>query len=240
MEERSGTRRVAVLAPMKPELGPFVKAAALEPDPAITDGGRVYRGSVPGAEVVALMTGIGMQPARQAVERALELGPCDHVLVVGIAGGIDPTLKIGDVVIPEVVVDGATGEEFRAAPLGAASLAGRIVSSDDLLADHDEQVAMAAGGVTAVDMETAAVAAVCQARGVPWSAFRGISDHGVDDGIDDSMLALSQPDGRANPGAVAKYVLTKPWRIPNLARLGRDMQTAVRAAVRASLAALDS
>jgi len=225
---------------MKPELRPFVKAAALERDATVTSGGAVYRGTVPGAEVAALMTGIGMAAATAAAERALALGPCDHVMIVGIAGGIDPTLRIGDVVVPEVVVDGHTDEEYLAAPLGARAPAGRLVSSDDLLADRDEQSALAARGITAVDMETAAVAAVCQAAGVPWSAFRGISDHGVLDGVDDSVLALSRPDGTADAGAVARYVLTKPWRVPTLARLGRDMQRAVDAAVRMSLRALAS
>jgi adenosylhomocysteine nucleosidase len=225
---------------MKPELRPFVKAAGLERDAAVTSGGAVYRGSVPGADVVALMTGIGMGAATNAVERALDLGPCDHVLVVGIAGGIDPGLRIGDVVVPAVVVDGRNGTEYSCTPLGPRSPAGRVISSDDLLSDTDEQAALAAQGVTAVDMETGAVAAVCQARGIPWTAFRGISDHGVEDGVDDSVLALSRPDGTANTGAVARYVLTKPWRVPTLARLGRDMQRAVDAAVRASLDALAS
>jgi adenosylhomocysteine nucleosidase len=229
---------VAVLAPMKPELRPFVKAAGLERDLSITSGGSVYRGPVPGAEIVALMTGIGMKAAARAAERALDLGPCDHVLVVGIAGGIDPQLHIGDVVVPEVVVHGGTGEEYLADQLGSRVVTGRIVSSDDLLADRDEQAALVVQGVTAVDMETAAVAAVCQSRGVPWSAFRGISDHGIEDGVDDSLLALSHPDGTADAGAVARYVLTKPWRVPTLARLGRDMQRAVDAAVQASLDAL--
>ena len=112
------------------------------------------------------------------------------------------------------------------------------MSSDELLADREEQAGLVTQGVTAVDMETAAVAAVCHARGLPWSAFRGISDHGIEDGVDDSVLALSRPDGTANVGAVARYVLTKPWRMPTLARLGRDMQKAVDAAVRASLDAL--
>ena len=76
-------------------------------------------------------------------------------------------------------------------------------------------------------METSAIAAVCEQRGIPWSAFRGISDHGVEDGIDSSVLGLSRPDGTADIGAVARFVVTKPWRLPSLARLGRDMQSAV-------------
>ena len=226
---------------MKPELRPFVKAAGLQADArsiAAAGVGAVYRGDVPGASLVALMTGIGMDNATRAAERALSLGPCDHVLVVGIAGGVDPGLCIGDVVVPEVVVDGPSGREYRADPLGSHPRAGRIVSSDELSSGSDEQAAMVAAGITAVDMETAAVAAVCAAAGVRWSAFRGISDHGAESGIDESVLHLSKPDGTADAGAVARYALTKPWKMPKLAKLGRDMQTAVDAAVRAALAAL--
>jgi adenosylhomocysteine nucleosidase len=179
-----------------------------------------------------------MGNASRAAERALSLGPCDHVLVVGIAGGVDPSLRIGDVVVPEVVVDGPSAQEYRADPLGSHPRAGRIVSSDELTSGTEAQAALVAAGVTAVDMETAAVAAVCQAAGVRWTAFRGISDHGAESGIDESVLHLSKPDGTADAGAVARYALTKPWKMPKLAQLGRDMQIAVDAAVRAALAAL--
>jgi adenosylhomocysteine nucleosidase len=223
---------------MKPELKPFVKAAGLVVDEHARADRPVYRGEVPGASVVALMTGIGMSAATTAVEQAIELGACDHVLVVGIAGGVDPALRIGDVVVPDVVVDERDGAEYRATPIGTRTPQGRIVSSDELNSGHEAQAALIAARVTAVDMETAAVAAVCAARGLPWSAFRGISDRGAEDEIDQSILGLSRPDGTADAGAVARYLVTKPWRAPLLARLGRDMQTAVNAAVRAALDAL--
>ena len=38
-------------------------------------------------------------------------------MVVGIAGSVGPTAGIGDIVVPEVVVDGTTGKEYRPAAI---------------------------------------------------------------------------------------------------------------------------
>ena len=106
-------RRMALLAPMKPELRPLVRAAALERDGSSAG---VYRGTVADVEIAAMMTGIGMDgrhPRRRADPRPRTLRP---PLVVGIAGGIDPSLRIGDVVVPEVAVDQALGHEYLRQP----------------------------------------------------------------------------------------------------------------------------
>jgi adenosylhomocysteine nucleosidase len=236
MADPASVRHVAMLAPMRPELRPLVKAAGLHRVDG--DGDAVYRGSVAGAQITAMMTGIGTAAATRVTHAVLDLGPCDHVIVVGIAGGVDPTLDIGDVVVPERAVDRATGREFRSAPLGGAIARGSLITSDELISDPTAQARLAEDGYAAIDMETAAIAAVCEQHGLTWSAFRGISDHGADDGIDDSVLGLSKPDGTADMAAVAKFVATRPWRVPNLARLGRNMQKAVDAAVASALSSL--
>ena len=59
-----------------------------------------------GTLFVATTTGIGTTLAREATERLLGLGEFDHVMVVGIAGGMGAS-KVGDVIFPEVVVDKA-------------------------------------------------------------------------------------------------------------------------------------
>ena len=81
-------------------------------------------------------------------------------------------------------------------------------------------------------METAAIAGVCEQRGVPWSAVRAISDLvGVTPG---DVIGLANPDGTPNVGAAIKYLVTKPWRIPKLVRLARDSTQAAAAAVAAA------
>ena len=88
-------------------------------------------------------------------------------------------------------------------------------------------------------METAAVAEVCEKRGCRWSVFRGISDRADGGGADADVLRLAGPDGRGNLPAVARFVLTQPWRIPELARLAWGMSRATKCAASAALRALD-
>jgi nucleoside phosphorylase len=220
---------------MRPELRPLVKAAGLvraDADPP------VYRGTVGGVGVAAMMTGMGLDNAARVTRRLIELSGCDHVLVVGIAGGLDRQRPIGTVVVPETVRDLASGREYRATALGAVGLEGRLVTSDGLIDDAAELGRLRDDGFAAIDMETSAVAGVCHDLGLPWTAFRGISDHTTDDGVDQAVLGLSRPDGTPNLGAVARLVVTHPGRIPGLVRLGRWMQTAVSAAVTQALDAV--
>ena len=56
--------------------------------------------------------------------------------------------------------------------------------------------------------------------------------------IDSAVFGLARPDGGPDLRAIARFVLTRPWRLPKLARLGRDMQIATRVAASAAVAAL--
>ena len=217
--------RVGLLAPMPSEFGPLVKALALH------RGESGVTGAAGPIELVAAKTGIGTRRAAEATERLLDTAAVDHVMVVGIAGGMGSS-KVGDVVFPEVVVDKATGAEYRPSPLHPVESHGRLVTHDDFDMQPAERDALVADGFIAVDMETSAVAGVCERRGVSWSAVRSISDLvGVTPG---DVIGLANPDGTPNVGASIRYLLTKPWRIPRLVRLGLDARGAANAAAAAA------
>lgn len=221
--------RVGLLAPMPSEFGPLVKALSLQ------RGEPLFTGSVGPIELVAAKTGIGTRLAAEATERLLATAAVDHVMVVGIAGGMGAS-RVGDLVFPEVVVDKATGTEYRPSPLHDVKSQGRLVTHDDFDMQPAERDALAADGFVAVDMETAAVAGVCERRGVRWSAVRSISDLvGVTPG---DVIGLANPDGTPNVGASVRYLVTKPWRIPRLVRLGLDAQRAASGAAAAAARSL--
>ena len=225
--------RVAFLAPMQSELRPLVKKLSLErydEEDAV-----VYAGSAGDVAVVATLTGIGMGPAAEAAERILQSERVDHLIVAGIAGGVAPHSEVGDLIVPEVVVNGHTGTEHRPAPLGDVTPQGRLVSSDDFTSAAEDVARASSDGVTAMDMETAAVAAVCEERKCPWSVFRAISDMAGD--TDEAVLALANPDGSPNLAAAARYLIPRPWKIPKLTRLARDAQAAADAAADAAIEA---
>jgi adenosylhomocysteine nucleosidase len=184
-----------------------------------------------------MLTHIGMANGASAAARMLD-HDVDHVMVVGIAGGVDQSvLKIGDVVVPEVVIRRATERTFRPMFLGEIVPKGTLSCGDDLITDPDALALMAAEGIVAVDMETAAVAAVCEDANVAWSVFRGISDFAGEGLIDAALLALTNPDGTADVARVAEYLETHPDRLDVLKRLAEDTRCATEGAAEAAIAA---
>ena len=211
----------------------MVKAFALQPSEI--NGVKVQTGVVGNAEIVATLTGIGTELATQATERLLGLGDFDRVMVVGIAGGVGPSVDIGDIVIPEAVFDGQGGPEYTPAPIDGPTPRGSIVTSDDFIVEPERLATLIASGVIAVDMETGSVAAVCARRGVPWSTVRAISDRAEDGDIE--MIKLANPDGSPNGKAVARYFARHPNRIPYMLKVGRGaMAAATNAATTAAAA----
>jgi len=164
----------------------------------------------------------------------------DHLIVVGIAGGIGAEVGIGDLVVPEIVANLDTGDEFHPAPLGDTPQRGILVSSDTLIESPEQVARLRERGVVAIDMETAAIAAECESCGCRWSVFRAISDIAADGTTDAAILGLIDSDGRPRPAALARFVLTHPTRIPTLIQLARGTRTATDNAARAACAAIAS
>lgn len=209
---------IGVLAAMPSELKPF------------TRGNRA-------ANVVTGVTGIGTKRATKAATEMVTANQLDRLIMIGVAGGLMGT-SIGDVIVPTTVIDHATGRELHPEPFGDNTARGTIVTTDELFTDPDFIATLEARGVVALDMETAAVGAVCEAHGVPWSVFRAISDRPSDGLVDDAVFKMAKPDGTPAMGAVMRYVLPRPWKVPGLLKLGRDLNTATRAAAQAAIVAI--
>jgi adenosylhomocysteine nucleosidase len=232
------TKRVAVLAPMQPELKAIVKSFGLRAAPG--DAAFSHSGRAGDWWVGSLVTGMGPALAGEATRRALSAGSIDHVMVIGIAGGLDPALPVGSLMVPAHVQLYPDGPLFGTHPLAARRAAGTLMTTDGLFDDDGVWGPLAARGVGAVDMEAAGVAEVCEAAGVDWSVYRGISDRPDEHIVDQAVFALSKPDGSADPVAVAKYLARDPRRAKALAHLNRCMQQAATMAADAAFADLSS
>ncbi|HYA69398.1 MAG TPA: hypothetical protein VED63_11765 [Acidimicrobiales bacterium] len=229
---------VLVLAPMRSELRPVVRALSAHRD--VAGGIDVHRGEVAGTSAVAALIGVGPQAARRSTERLLEVLTVTHVLVSGICGGIGPASAVGDTVVPETVVDLASGRSYRSSPCPGTPSAGILATVDELILDVDRLTSLAEQGIIALDMETAAVAAVCQANAVAWSAFRVVSDRPTDGLLDEGIMSMLRADGSTDPRAALRYVAAHPARVPALVRLGRDAASAATAAARVTVRAASS
>jgi adenosylhomocysteine nucleosidase len=220
---------------MRSELRPVVRAMG--------GGGRARLGGMPAsigragrAVLTVAMIGVGPPAARRSTERLLDAAEFDHVVVSGIAGGIGPGIAVGDLVTPSEVEDLTTGRRFTPATMGDHRPSGVLsTTAAELILDDKRLAELTERGVVALDMETAAVAEVCQARGRPWSVFRVVSDRPEDGLLDHGVFELLETDGTVNVLRTLRYVMSRPSRIGPLARLARDSGRAARTAARASV-----
>ncbi len=218
--------RVVVLAPMALELDAVVREFEL----GVERTGRV--GSV---EVFARATDIGMHAAAEATRAAMALAP-DHVMIVGIAGGVDPRMAIGTVIDPAIVTDRVERESFATGISGAT---GELSCGDDFITDRAAIDELRRAGVVALDMESAAVVRECVRAGVAWSVHRAISDRPDDGLVDESIWSMTTADGHADSKALDEYLRADPARRDRLRQLAHDATAAAAAAARAARQHLD-
>ena len=227
---------IAFVCAMPMELTPLRRELGLV-EAQVEDGTTLHRGGLGGRDVVAIVTGMGTELATAGVERLLDAVAVDHVLVVGITGALENETPIGTLVLPEVVVDSATGREHRPTRIGDAEHSGRMWTTHTLTTDLDVLAELRGQGVISLDMETAAIALVCETRGVAWSVFRAISDRASDGSVDLELFATSNQDGTPNEAAITAYLEKYPERIPMLAQLGEDATLATERAAAAAIEA---
>ena len=217
---------------MRPELKAVVRAGSLtrtQNDAVFSHCGRAGAWTVEAGVI-----GMGPSVAREATERVLALGPFDHVMVVGIAGGLDPALPVGALMVPSRVRLYPDGPRYDTRPLSPRTADGGLMTTDGLFSDEAVWRPILESGYGAVDMEAAGVAEACEQAGVAWSVYRGISDRPDENLIDQAVFALSKPDGSADVVALGKYLARDPRRAKRLAHLNRCMQTAANAAAAAA------
>ncbi len=225
-------RTVLVVSAMPIELRRLVRRLHLRP---LRVGGLAVRtGHAGTTPVVASVVGVGPAAAREATGRLLDALPVARVLMIGVAGGVSPSLPVPAVMVPERVVDHETGEALQPDHSPGVQPAGTLLTCATISTGvHADQ--LRADGVDAVDMETAAVGSVCRARGVRWSAYRSISDT-LDSGlVDEEILTILRPGGGIDPVGVARLLARRPSSVRRLVRLGRDTTAAVAAVTAAAL-----
>jgi len=229
-----GDGHVAFVCAMPMELTPLARDLELTETEA--GGLTAHTGRLHDREVVAVVTGMGTQLAPAGIEALLDAYDVDHVLVVGITGALEDETPMGTLVLPEIVVDSATGREHRPTRITDAEHHGRMWTTDTLTGDPDVLADLRAQGVVALEMETAAIALACERRGIPWSVFRAISDR-PSDGIDPELFAMSNQDGTPNHEAVAAYFAKYPEKAELLAQLAEHSTLATERAASAAIRA---
>lgn len=167
----------------------------------------------------------------------------DGVLSFGVAGGLDPARRPGDVVIAEAVMDGDRCLETdprwtralrHALPVGTTA---RITGSDTAITTVEAKQALyRTHGAVAVDMESHIAARVAHARRLPFAACRVVLDDAAHE-VPAVAVAGMADDGRSDILAVLAALARSPGQLGALLHLARDA-AAARAALRNARRAL--
>jgi hopanoid-associated phosphorylase len=158
------------------------------------------------------------------------------IISVGLGGALSPALSVGDWVIAERLIDGATTWETDAAwtaaiaaALGPTARRGAIVGSDAMVGNAEVKAALhTSTGALAVDMESHVAARVATAHGLPFAALRVMSD-AADRTLPKAALAGMRPDGGMNLAGVLWALAKSPRQLPALIRTGREADVAFKA-----------
>lgn len=199
------------------------------------DAGAANAGSfettVGAAHVRAAIVGIGARRLHLVAPWLLDPS-VDAVIVAGLAGGLSPAHRVGDVLVAKHVC--RDGEQRSADPhlvaLAAscgAAVVDRFVTADRLAATAEAKQAMAAAGDT-IDMESFDVVDAAERRGIAALALRVVGDAATDDLPVDFEEAITS-DGSLSPWRLAGSCAIRPWQWPRLIRFGVEQRRALAA-----------
>lgn len=94
----NGTPRVAVISAFEPELT-LLAAKVVDARKQTINGVEFTTGTLQGKPVVLFLSGISMVNAAMNTQLVLDKFNVSHIVFSGIAGGVNPDLKVGDVVV---------------------------------------------------------------------------------------------------------------------------------------------
>jgi adenosylhomocysteine nucleosidase len=189
-------------------------------------------------------TGADGARAREGAERLARSGVA-ALLSFGLAGGLDPALRPGDLILAEGVVlpDGrviAADPRWRSVLHGAAphALGGTVAGSDRALSDAADKARLhAATGARAVDMESHALALAAERHGLPFVVIRAVADP-AEHGLPAIARVPLRADGTVRLSATLPALLARPGEWPRVARLAGETRAALASLSRAVRPAL--
>lgn len=225
----SDVRTIAIVSAMTSELQSARRALGLSGAPP-TDA-VCAEGWYKGVRILTVVTNMGLHAAQQATEQLFNryADEINHLFVVGIAGAVDAGLDIGAVVIPESVVDERDGIARYPVNLSDRKPAGVIYSTDQLQYDKAFVALLHSRKVSLVDMESGAIAAVCEHNHCPFTIIRAVSDRVDKHAQDFDVFQLANADGSPRYGAAIRYILARPWKMAYLIAMGMGAHKAINA-----------
>ena len=183
------------------------------------------------------VTGMGNSAAAAGSRALIEAG-ATALASWGMAGGLDPTLGAGAILLPTEVL-GPDGQSFSTAPAwrdrlsrAVAALApvrsGKLVTRSRAVGSvADKAELFRATGAAAVDMESAAVGEVAESHQLPFIAVRVIVDSAADV-LPRAVTAAADHEGHLQIWRLIGALALAPNELAPLIRLARRYRAANR------------
>jgi hypothetical protein len=138
------------------------------------------------------------------------------ILLGGLAGALDPTLRCGDVIVDE---QSAWTGILRHGPIHCAQ---NIIATA-----REKSELFRSTGAIAVEMESSKVRQFAQQRAIPFIHVRSISDE-ASQSLNLSLFGLIDEMGRPRLGAVARMILKEPAMARDLLHMSKQSRTALK------------
>ncbi len=191
-----------------------------------------------------LCAGADSRRAEQAARRLLADG-CAALISFGVAGGLDPALEPGTVIVaPSVIapdgarfaLDGDWRDRLIADLSGVVAVAARDVAGRDrpVVGVAEKRALHVTTGAGAVDMESHAVARSAAAAGARCLVLRAVADPSWRS-LPAWLPSAVGEDGRTRPGRVVIGLARRPWSLAAVVRAGGDYRQALAALSRVAL-----
>jgi hypothetical protein len=149
-------------------------------------------------------------------------GQCANVSLIilcGVAGALDPSLRIGDCILDDLEHRIADSSSYRR---------GRIHTASEIIATPAAKAKLFnETGALAVDMEQAIVCRWAESLKIPMVGLRAISDT-ADQMLDPAVLGLVDDLGRPQSLKIAATLIRRPLLIPYLQRLNANTKLALK------------
>ena len=216
------TGTVVALASEARTLTPHAAPARLTP---LADGAALW------------LSGMGLAAAQRAAQQLVDAG-AKALAVFGVAGALDSSLSSGALICPEYVLDEngaryATDASWRARlqqslPTILRASGSLLSVCSPLLTVAEKADAHQRFDALAVDMESAAVAAIAQRHSLPFITLRAIVDEAGDTvpaALNNSVDAWGRPRAASLIAALCRH----PSILGDLPRLYSRMQRATHA-----------
>ncbi len=182
---------------------------------------------------VPIEVGGGRAEGAAAASSRLVARGVSGLISFGLAGGLDPALIPGAMLVPATVLFEADRWDADAAMLQrlGGPTPGTLYGGGEVVASAQAKAALhARTGAVAVDLESAAVARTARQHGLPFAVLRAVCDGAARDLPRAALVALDGA-GRIGMWRVILAALSRPGQLPDLIRLGGDAARARHALV---------